>query len=260
MQAKALHNPARSAIYKAMRDHLRARRRARLRRVLLLAGLFVITFSSSVNLYFVRVQAAFDEPGVNLYLIGGFWHVALGIDELDDQGRLVGITVYAFGAAEHYRKKYVNPENYQGLERLLYYARLVFTHQPGSIIEWDILREPGMTLKKFLESPELRLIIRVHPEQAQRIRRLIRHYVSQLEPDPILSKPWRRAWYGEAVPYSLFGFNCATFVARLLFEGEVYTRAELVTHRTIPTEWRLPSSLIKNYLNSDVVPYPKALR
>jgi hypothetical protein len=110
MQAKALHNPARSAIYKAMRDHLRARRRARLRRVLLLAGLFVITFSSSVNLYFVRVQAAFDEPGVNLYLIGGFWHVALGIDELDDQGRLVGITVYAFGAAEHYRKKYVNPE------------------------------------------------------------------------------------------------------------------------------------------------------
>jgi hypothetical protein len=143
----------------------------------------------------------------------------------------------------------------------LYYSSSWYSApKPGSIIEWDILREPGMTLKKFLESPELRLIIRVHPEQAERIRRLIRHYVSQLEPDPILSKPWRRAWYGEAVPYSLFGFNCATFVARLLFEGEVYTRAELVTHRTIPTEWRLPSSLIKNYLNSDVVPYPKALR
>lgn len=215
--------------------------------------------ASSVNIYFVRVQAAFDEPGVNLYLIGGFWHVALGIDKLDDQGRFAGITVYAFGAAEHYRNKYVNPEQYQGLERLLYYARLVLGPQPGSIIEWEILKEPGMTVEKFLSEPDLRLIIRIHPEQAERIRRLIAHYISLLEPDPILSKPWRRAWYGEALPYSLFGFNCATFVARLLFEGEVYTRANLVSERVIPQEWRLPSSVIGNYLNSDVLRHPVKL-
>lgn len=236
-----------SAIYEAMRKRLR------LRRIAILTVLFVATMASSVNIYFVRVQAAFDEPGVNLYLIGGFWHVALGMDELDDQGRFVGITVYAFGAAEHYRKKHVNPEHYQGLERWLYYLRLVFTRQAGSIIAWEVLKEPGMTLERFLSSPELRLIIRVHPEQAERIRRLIKQYISVLEPDPVLSTPWRRAWYGEALPYSLFGFNCATFVARLLFEGEVYTRANLVAHKVVPKEWRLPSSLIKNYLNSDVV-------
>lgn len=244
-----------------MHRKILSRRKLQVRRILILTGLFVITFSSSVNLYFVRVQAAFDEPGVNLYLIGGFWHVALGMDEFDDHGRFVGIKVYAFGAAEHYRRKYVNPEQYQGLERLLYYGRLLFVRQPGSIIEWDILREPGMTLEKFLASPEVRLIIRVHPEQAVRIRRLVEHYISQLEPDLILSKPWRRAWYGEAIPYSLLGFNCATFVARLLFEGEVYTRAHLVSHRVVPKEWRLPSSLLRNYLNSDVLPvHTKALR
>ncbi len=229
------------------------RTRSRLRRILILTALFVVTMASSVNLYFVRVQAAFDEPGVNLYLLGGFWHVALGMDELNELGHRVGITVYAFGAAEHYRKKYVNPEHYQGLERFFYYVRLVFTQQPGSIIAWEVLKEPGMTLERFLASPELRLIIRVHPRQAQRIRQLVEHYISLLEPDPILSKPWRRAWYGEALPYSLFGFNCATFVARLLFEGEVYTRANLVTDRVIPKEWHLPSHLIKNYLNSDVL-------
>ncbi len=232
---------------------MRMRSRRRLRRIAILTALFVVTMASSVNIYFVRVQAAFDEPGVNLYLIGGFWHVALGIDKLDDQGRFAGITVYAFGAAEHYRNKYVNPEQYQGLERLLYYARLVFGQHPGSIIEWEILKEPGMTVEKFLSEPDLRLIIRIHPEQAERIRRLIAHYISLLEPDPILSKPWRRAWYGEALPYSLFGFNCATFVARLLFEGEVYTRANLVSERVIPKEWRLPSSVIRSYLNSDIL-------
>lgn len=229
------------------------RSRKRLRRVAILTALFVATMASSVNIYFIRVQAAFDEPGVNLYLLGNFWHVALGMDELDAQGNFVGITVYAFGAAEHYRKKYINPERYQGLERFFYYLRLVFTQQPGSIIAWDILKEPGMTLEKFLASPDLRLIIRVHPAQAQRIRQLIEHYVSLLEPDPILSTRWRRAWYGEALPYSLLGFNCATFVARLLFEGEVYTRANLISQRIMPKEWRLPSSLIKNYLNSDVI-------
>jgi len=223
------------------------------RRILILAGLFVLTMGSSVNLYFVRVQAAFDEPGVNLYLIGGFWHVALGMDELDEHSHRVGIKVYAFGAAEHYHKKYVNPENYQGLERLLYYVRLLVSQQAGSIIEWDILQEPGMTLEKFLSSPELRLVIRVHPEQADRIRRLIAHYISLLEPDPVLSKPWRRAWYGEALRYSLFGFNCATFVARLLFEGEVYTRANILHNEIIAKDWRLPSSLLRNYLNSDVL-------
>ncbi len=219
----------------------------------ILTALFVVTMASSVNIYFVRVQAAFDGPGVNLYLLGNFWHVALGIDEFDAHGNFVGITVYAFGAAEHYRKKYVNPERYQGLERVFYYVRLVFTQQPGSIIAWEVLKEPGMTLEKFLASPDLRLIIRVHPEQAERIRRLVEHYTSLLEPDPILSRRWRRAWYGEALPYSLLGFNCATFVARLLFEGEVYTRANLVSERVIPKEWRLPSNLIKNYLNSDVL-------
>lgn len=229
------------------------RRHNRLRRVLILTGFFVLTMGSSVNLYFVRVQAAFDEPGINLYLIGGFWHVALGMDELDNQGQLVGIKVYAFGAAEHYRRKYVNPENYQGLERFLYYVRLGLSQQAGSIIEWDILREPGMTLEKFLTSPDLRLIIRVRPEQVERIRRLIAHYVAQLDPDPVLSKPWRRAWYGEAMPYSLLGFNCATFVARLLFEGEVYTQANIVHQTLIPKDWHLPSSLIGNYLNSDLL-------
>jgi hypothetical protein len=239
-----------------MRDRKQPSRRARLRRIFVLAGLFVVAMGSSVNLYFVRVQAAFDEPGVNLYLMGGFWHVALGMDKLDDQGRFVGITVYAFGAAEHYRKKYVNPENYQGLERLLYYIRLLFSQQAGSIIEWNILKEPGMTLEKFLSSPDVRLIVRIHPEQAERIRRLLRHYISLLEPDPVLSKPWRRAWYGEALSYSLFGFNCATFVARLLFEGEVYTQANIVSGGFIPKDWRLPSSLIGNYLNSDVLRHP----
>lgn len=230
------------------------RTRSRKARIAILTALFVVTMASSVNIYFVRVQAAFDEPGVNLYLVGNFWHIALGMDELDAQGRFAGITIYAFGAAEHYRKKYVNPEHYQGLQRLFYYVRLVFTQQPGSIIAWDILKEPGMTLEKFLASPDLRLIIRVHPEQAARIRRLVEHYISLLEPDPILSRPWRRAWYGEALPYSLFGFNCATFVARLLFEGEVYTRANLVSTRAVPKEWRLPSSLLKSYMNSDVLP------
>lgn len=229
------------------------RTRSRKTRIAILTALFVVTMASSVNIYFVRVQAAFDEPGVNLYLIGGFWHVALGMDELDEQGRVVGITVYAFGAAEHYRKKYVNPEHYQGLERFFYYVRLIFAQQPGSIIAWEILKEPGMTLEKFLSLPDLRLIIRVHPEQAARIRRLVEQYIALLEPDPVLSRPWRRAWYGEALPYSLFGFNCATFVARLLFEGEVYTRANLVSERVIPKEWRLPSSLLKNYINSDVL-------
>jgi len=229
------------------------RTRSRKTRIAILTALFVVTMASSVNIYFVRVQAAFDEPGVNLYLIGGFWHVALGMDELDEQGHFAGITVYAFGAAEHYRKKYVNPEHYQGLERFFYYLRLAFTQQPGSIIAWDILKEPGMTLEKFLASPDLRLIVRVHPEQAARIRRLVEQYIALLEPDPVLSRPWRRAWYGEALPYSLFGFNCATFVARLLFEGEVYTRANLVSERVIPKEWRLPSSLLKNYINSDVL-------
>ncbi|MCX8103633.1 MAG: hypothetical protein N3E42_04245, partial [Candidatus Bipolaricaulota bacterium] len=149
-------------------------------------------------------------------------------------------------------------DSYQGLERFFYYVRLVFSRQPGSIIAWDILKEPGMTLERFLASPELRLIIRVHSEQAARIRQLVEHYISLLEPDPVLSTPWRRAWYGEALPYSLFGFNCATFVARLLFEGEVYTRAHLVSERVIPKEWRLPASLLKNYLNSDVLS-PKTL-
>lgn len=228
-------------------------RSRKLRRIAILTALFVVTMASSVNIYFVRVQAAFDEPGVNLYLIGGFWHVALGMDEFDTEGRWVGITVYAFGAAEHYRNKYVNPEHYQGLERLLYYVRLVFTRQPGSIIAWDVLKEPGMTLERFLASPDLRLIIRVHPEQAQRIRRLIEQYIAMLEPDPVLSRRWRRAWYGEALPYSLFGFNCATFVARLLFEGGLYTSAHLASERVIPKEWRLPSSLLKTYLNSDVL-------
>lgn len=240
-----LHDVIPSAIYEAVRQ----RSLGRMRKTAIVTMLWVVTMASSVNIYFVRVQAAFGEPGVNLYLIGNFWHVALGMDELDATGRLVGITVYAFGAAEHYRKKYVNPEHYRGLERLFYYVRLALTRQPGSIVAWDVLQEPGMTLEKFLASPELRLIIRVHPEQAQRIRRLIERYISLLEPDPILSTPWRRAWYGEALPYSLWGFNCAMFVARLLVEGGVYTRA----HSDIPREWRLPSSLLKHYINSDVI-------
>jgi hypothetical protein len=213
---------------------MHTRVRTKLRRIAIVTALCVVTMASSVNLSFVQVQA--DEPGVNLYLLGNFWHVALGMDELDDQGHLVGITVYAFGAAEHYRNKYVNPERYRGLERLLYYVRLAFTRQAGSLIAWDVLKEPGMTRERFLASPDLRLIIRVHPEQAARIRRLIARYVSVLEPDPILSRPWRRAWYGEALPYSLFGFNCATFVARLL--GEVSD----ISQRVI-----LPSSLLKNF-------------
>lgn len=234
----------------------RLRRRARLKRILLLAALFVLTMGSSVNLYFVRVLGAWDEPGVNLYLIGGFWHVALGIDDLNEQGQPTGIKVYAFGAAEHYRQKYVNPEHYEGLERLLYYVRLLFTQQAGSIVEWDLLREPGMTRERFLSDPDLRLIIRVSVEQARRIRQLIESYIAQLEPDPILSKLWRKAWYGEALPYSLFGFNCATFVARLLFEGGVYTQAHIVHNALIPQDWLMPANLIKSYLNADLIPGP----
>lgn len=233
------------------------RRRAHLRRVLLLTALFVLTMGSSVNLYFVRVMGAWDEPGVNLYLIGGFWHVALGMDNLDTQENPFGIKVYAFGAAEHYHKQYVNPENYQGLERLFYYLRLLFTPQAGSIIEWDILKEPGMTRERFLSDPDLKLIIRVGVEQARRIRQALEDYIAQLEPDPVLSKPWRKAWYGEALPYSLFGFNCATFVARLLFEGGVYTQAHIVHNALVPRDWQLPSNLIKNYLDSDLVPAPR---
>lgn len=232
----------------------RPNRRAQLKRVLLLTALFVVTMGSSVNLYFVRVMGAWEEAGVNLYLIGGFWHVALGMDDFETTPPT--IKLYAFGAAEHYRKQYVNPENYQGLERLLYYLRLLFTTQAGSIIEWDILQEPGMTRERFLSSPDLRLIIRISAEQAQRIRQTISEYIAQLQPDPILTKPWRKAWYGEAVPYSLFGFNCATFVARLLFAGGVYTQAHIVHNGLVPQDWRLPSTLIKNYLNSDLVPAP----
>ncbi|MCI2430083.1 hypothetical protein LM602_04185 [Candidatus Acetothermia bacterium] len=229
-------------------------RRAQLKRVLLLTALFVLTMGSSVNLYFVRVMGAWEESGVNLYLIGGFWHVALGMDDFEREPP--GIKVYAFGAAEHYRKQYVNPENYQGLERLLYYLRLLFTTQAGSIIEWDILREPGMTRERFLSSPDLKLIIRISTEQAQRILRTLTDYIAQLHPDPVLTRPGRKAWYGEAVPYSLLGFNCATFVARLLFAGGVYTQAHIV-HGGVPKDWRLPSSLIKNYLHSDLPPAPK---
>jgi len=230
-------------------------KRDRLRRVLILAGLLVLAMGFSVNLYFVRVQA-FDEAGVNLYLIGGFWHVALGIDELDEHGQLVGIKVYSFGAAEHYRKKYINPENYRLFKRSFYHLRLLFTQPAGSIIEWDILSEPGMTREKFLASPDLRLIIRVSQKQAERIRRLIAHYTAQLEPDPVLSNPRRRAWYGEAMRYSLFGFNCATFVARLLFEGGVYTSANVVQQKLMPKDWRLPVRMIGHYLNSDLLTQP----
>ncbi|MCX8104171.1 MAG: hypothetical protein N3E42_07110, partial [Candidatus Bipolaricaulota bacterium] len=74
---------------------MRACARSRLRRIAILTVLFVVTMASSVNIYFVRVQAAFDEPGFNLYVIGNFWHVALGVDELDAEGRFIGITVYA---------------------------------------------------------------------------------------------------------------------------------------------------------------------
>lgn len=227
-------------------------KRDKLRRILILAGLLVLMTGFSVNLYFIRVQAD-DERGVNLYLMGGFWHVALGIDELDEYGQPVGIKLYSFGAAEHYRNKYVNPENYRLLKRSFYHLRLLFTQPAGGIVEWDILKEPGMTRDKFLASPDLRLIIRVSHEQAERIRRLLKHYIAQLEPDPVLSNQRRRAWYGEAMRYSLFGFNCATFVARLLFEGGVYTSANVVQQKFMPKDWRLPVRMIWHYVNSELL-------
>jgi hypothetical protein len=239
------------------------RRRGRLR-ILLITLLFLMSISFSVNLYFIKGSATESGSSVSLYILGDFWHVGLGMDVYDDAGKLQTIKVWNFGETMHYRRKYGITQEPGFFQQIWHKASLFFRTRPGEILEWDVLGQPGMTREKLLDSSDLRVIIRVTPEQAGRVRTWIESRIAQLEPDPLIQQPYLRAWHGPSLSYYILGYNCATFVGEALFAGGIYTPMNIWKSaeglQVQPVRWILPSRMISHYQRADLLELPPAPR
>jgi hypothetical protein len=219
-----------------------------------------LSISFSVNFYFFKGLATEDDdqaPAVNLYILGDFWHVALGMDILDTSGRLQTIKVWNFGETMHYRRKFGIWQEPRFFEQALHKLSLFFQILPGEILEWDVLSEADQTREKFFELSDLKVIIRVTPEQAGRVRRWIEEQKTKLQLDPWIDKPYYRAWYGNEMPYYILGYNCATFVADALFAGGIYTSLNFWKGangtQIRPVHWLLPSRMISHYQRAEII-------
>jgi hypothetical protein len=230
-------------------------------RIPFIALIFLLSVSFSVNFYFFKGSATEQGEGVNLYILGDFWHVSLGMDIFDTQGQLSGIKVWNFGETMHYRRKFGIWQEPNFLENMLHKASLVFRTLPGEILEWDVLKQGDMTRKKFFELSDLKVIIRVSVEQAKLVRNWIETQVAKLQADPWIDKPYYRAWYGSTLSYYLLGYNCATFVADALFAGGVYTALNFWKGsngvHVRPVRWVLPSRMISHYQRAEILTAPE---
>jgi hypothetical protein len=162
----------------------------------------------------------------------------------------------------HYRRKFGLWQEPGFLENALHKVSLVFRTLPGEILEWDVLRQKGMTREKFFELSDLKVIIRVTPEQAQAVRAWIETQKTKLQLDPWIDQPHYRAWYGSQMSYYLLGYNCATFVADALFAGGIYTSLNFWNGvngvQIRPVRWVLPSRMISHYQRTEIITVSQA--
>ncbi len=232
-------------------------------RILFITLIFLLSVSFSVNFYFFKGSATEQGDSVNLYILGDFWHISLGMDVFDTQGQPVDIKVWNFGESMHYRRKFGVWQEPAFLENMLHKASLVFRTLPGEILEWDVLSQEGMTREKFFDLSDLKVIIRVTPAQAILVRDWIEEQKARLKLDPWIDKPYYRAWSGGDLNYYLLGYNCATFVADALFAGKIYTALNFWKGtnglQIRPVRWILPSRMISHYQRSEILTAPHAL-
>ena len=233
---------------------MRQRRRWR---ILLVTLLFLLSISFSVNFYFFKGLATQSDLAVNIYILGGFWHVGIGIDILDAVGKPAAIKAWNFGETMHYRRKYGIKQDPGFFQQAFHKLSLFFRTLPGEILEWDVLHQPGMTREKFFELADLKVIIRVKPEQAKRVQQWIESRTARLQPDPSIDQPYLKAWYGDAMEYYIWGYNCATFVADALFAGGIYTSLNFWKSpngtQVRPVRWLLPSRMISHYQHAEII-------
>ncbi|MBI1743158.1 hypothetical protein HYR54_08850 [Candidatus Acetothermia bacterium] len=226
-------------------------------RILLITLLFLLSVSFSVNFYFFKGLATESARSVNIYILGGFWHIGIGLDILDASGKPAQIKVWNFGETMHYRRKYGIKQESGLLQQALHKLSLFFRTLPGEVLEWDVLRQPGMTREKFFELSDLKVIIRVAPEQAERVRDWIESRTARLQPDPLIDQPYLKAWYGDTLEYYILGYNCATFVADALFAGGIYTSLNFWKSangtQVRPVRWLLPSRMISHYQHAEIL-------
>lgn len=224
------------------------------RALLVSLGVYLTFFAVSVNPTERNVQATelHSEATLSLYLLGGLTHIGLGLDTLDDQGNPNGLRVWDFGSRNHY--SYKNEEWISGkrnwLGSLTNLSLLLGTTE-GEMRAWDPTKRFRMGLEQFKRSSRVKTRIPISTAQWQEINAWLLAQTRTFERSDRYELQGLQIWFGGGISYNLFAFNCATFIARALFAGDILTQANVPKAadqlKPIPSRWLLPTSLLAYY-------------
>ncbi len=227
------------------------------RKALLISlGIYLTVFAVSVNPPERSVQATEalleDEDRLYLYFLGGWLHIGLGLDTLNELGEPEGLIFWDFGSRNHYSYKdeeWVsgNKDWFGSINNLT----LLQGTTEGEMRAWDPTKRFGMTLHEFMQSNKIKVRIPITRIQWQILNDWLREQTTAFDEHHAYPDHGLNIWFNGGVDYNLFLYNCATFIAEGMFKAGILTEDNMPKSFSktdpVPSRWLSPPSLMKHY-------------
>jgi len=227
------------------------------RKALLISlGIYLTVFAVSVNPPERSVQATEalleNEDNLYLYFLGGWLHIGLGLDTLNELGEPEGLIFWDFGSRNHYSYKdeeWVsgNKDWFGSINNLT----LLQGTTEGEMRSWDPTKRFGMTLHEFRQSNKIKVRIPITRIQWQVLNDWLNEQTTTFDEHHAYPDNGLNIWFNGGVDYNLFIYNCATFIAEGMFKAGILTEDNMPKSFNqsdpVPSRWLFPPSLMGHY-------------